>query len=173
MNNEEMKTDSIFEACNIRKASDGESVMLASLIRKSFRDVAEKFDLDSRNCPSHPSNCTEEWVKSDIEKGKIYFVAETETPVGCVVYDKIDDEVCQLGRLAVLPDFRMKGIGARLVQAVEIEAKNSGLEKVDIGIIAAHTSLKQWYLKLGYAEVKKARFSQLPFEVLFMSKTLF
>ena len=93
-------------------------------------------------------------------------------PVGCVCFDKVDEMTCQLGRLAVLPAYRLNGIGKRLVQTVESEAMACGIEKVDISVIAEHTSLKEWYLGLGFVEGNKARFEHLPFEVLFMSRKL-
>jgi hypothetical protein len=43
---------------------------------------------------------------------------------------------------------------------------------VSIGIIADHTILKNWYLKLGFIEGKTKSFDHLPFDVTFMSYDL-
>ena len=32
--------------------------LFVDLISKSYGDLAERFDLDQKNCPKHPSNCT-------------------------------------------------------------------------------------------------------------------
>jgi diamine N-acetyltransferase len=157
---------------NIRKATEDDSAVLASIIRESFQDVAKQFRLDSINCPAHPSNCSEEWVLSDFAEGKVYFIAEKDIPIGCVVFEKINEKSCKLGRLAVLPSFRLKGIGKKLIQTVESEAKSCGIEQIDISIIAEHKSLRKWYLNLGFVEGDRTRFEHLPFEVLFMNKKL-
>ena len=49
---------------------------LTALIRDSYRDVAERFGLTAENCPKHPSNCTEGWIKKDFERGVVYFILE-------------------------------------------------------------------------------------------------
>ena len=170
MNYNKLKRNAILPQVNIRKAGETDSAVLASIIHDSFQDVAKQFHLDSINCPAHPSNCTEEWIRSDFAEGKVYFIAEIDIPAGCVFFDKINEQSCELGRLAVLPAFRLKGIGKKLIQSVEIEAKTRGLEQIDISIIAEHESLKKWYLNLGFVEGDRTRFEHLPFEVLFMSK---
>lgn len=37
--------------------------VLAETIRRSFQDVALRFDLTQENASRHPSNCTEDWVE--------------------------------------------------------------------------------------------------------------
>jgi len=51
----------------IRKASQRDVSVLCSLIRASFKNIAEKFALTESNCPKHPSNCTKDWVISDLK----------------------------------------------------------------------------------------------------------
>ena len=86
--------------------------------------------------------------------------------------EQADPEVCYLERLAVLPAQRRQSFGRALVDHALDMARELGSNQVDIGIIAAQTELKEWYKKKGFVEQRKARFPHLPFEVLFMSKTL-
>jgi hypothetical protein len=44
----------------IREADPDDKVLLTRLIRDSYRDVAERFNLTPENCPKHPSNCNDE-----------------------------------------------------------------------------------------------------------------
>ena len=81
-------------------------------------------------------------------------------------------EVCYLERLAVIPAQQRLGFGRALVDHVLDAARLLGARQVDIGIIAEHFELKEWYKKIGFVEQRKAHFPHLPFEVLFMSKTL-
>jgi N-acetylglutamate synthase-like GNAT family acetyltransferase len=146
---------------------------LCEIIRRSFRDVADRFGLTPENAPRHPSNCTEEWIRDEIGRGTAYFVLEIENhAVGCVALQQADPEVCYLERLAVLPEYRRRGFGEALVSHVLSEAKKLGATRVEIGIIAEHTELKDWYEKLGFIETASRTFPHLPFTVCFLSKML-
>jgi len=57
----------------IRKADAHEVLLLAHLIRNSYRDVAAQFNLTPQNCPKHPSNCTPDWVEKDVNRGVSYY----------------------------------------------------------------------------------------------------
>jgi N-acetylglutamate synthase-like GNAT family acetyltransferase len=157
----------------IRKCGEGDIVILAETIRNSFRDVAERFGLTQENAPRHPSNCTAEWIRQEINRGTVYFVLEKESQVaGCVALEKASSDVCYLERLGVLPGRRRNGFGGALVKHVLSEAKRLGAHKVNIGIIAEHTELKNWYQKQGFVEIETKKFPHLPFEVSFLSRDL-
>ena len=88
---------------------------------------------------------------------------------GCIAIEKANPEVCYLERLAVLPDHRQQGLGKAFVEHVLSQAKLLNVQNVNIGIIAEHTELKNWYRKIGFAEGESKEFSHLPFRVTFMS----
>ena len=147
--------------------------MLAGAIRRSFADVARRFDLNRENCPKHPSNCETAWVASAMDKGVFYFMMEADgRPCGCVALEPTEEGVCYLERLAVLPEFRGAGRGRALVEHVIQEARSLGAERVEIGIIAAQAELQAWYEKLGFIVSGRRRFDHLPFEVTFMVRSL-
>jgi len=147
--------------------------ILSETIRRSFQDVALRFDLTKENAPRHPSNCTKDWIQKDMERGVTYFVMEKENIVlGCVALEQANYDVCYLERLAVLPDQQRHGFGKSLVTHVLSEAKLLGAKRVNIGIIAEQTELKNWYKKIGFVEGENKEFSHLPFRVTFMSYEL-
>jgi GNAT superfamily N-acetyltransferase len=153
----------------IRDAGRDEANLLNTLIRESFRDVAERFGLTPENCPNHPSFSTEERVGSWLDKGVRFFIAECGSePCGCVALERADPEVCYLERLAVLPPYRHHGYGEALVRHVMGAAEDIGASRLEIGIISDQDELREWYVGLGFAEKRRARFEQLPFEVTFM-----
>ena len=157
----------------IREASDVDILGLVEIIRTAFQDVAVRFGLTEQNCPKHPSNCLATWVSSVMDQGVRYFVLDSgPVSCGCVALEQGSPEVCYLERLAVLPSHRGRGLGRALVEHVLHEAKRVGALRVDIGIIADHTELRDWYRKIGFVDQKTAAFAHLPFEVLFMSMTL-
>jgi N-acetylglutamate synthase-like GNAT family acetyltransferase len=154
----------------IRSCTQDDIEVLAEIIRKSFKDVAKRFGLTPENAPRHPSNCQEEWIKKDIERSVKYFALEKEGLVcGCIAVEKANHDVCYLERLAVLPDQRKQGLGKALVEHVLSQAKLLNVQNVNIGIIAEHTELKNWYRKIGFAEGESKEFPHLPFRVTFMS----
>jgi GNAT superfamily N-acetyltransferase len=155
---------------HIRQASPADAALLTRLIRDSFRDVADRFGLTPDNCPRHPSNCTGEWIERDLVRGVIYYILESDgTPVGCAAIEHASPEVCYLERLAVLPEERRKGFGKALVDNVLLKARTLGVVEVDIGTIAHHTELKDWYIGLGFVEGETKDFPHLPFRVTFMN----
>jgi 3-methyladenine DNA glycosylase AlkD len=88
---------------------------------------------------------------------------------GCVALEQANPEVCYLERLAVLPNKRRQGFGKALVMHVISAAKILAAHRVDIGIIAEHTELKNWYRGPGFVEGQSKEFPHLPFRVTFMS----
>ena len=157
----------------IRVCTDQDSQILAETTRKSFQDVAERFGLTQDNAPRHPSNCTVDWIRRDMERGVIYFAVEDRNQVvGCVALEGANTDVAYLERLAVLPDHRRRGFGKALVEHALLEAKRLGANYVSIGIIAEHTELRDWYKRLGFIEGERKEFPDLPFGVTFMSYAL-
>lgn len=157
----------------IRPASEADIPILVEIIRNAFYEVAVHFGLTEENCPKHPSNCKPEWIEEALTKGARHFILDVEgVDCGCVALEQASPEVCYLERLAVIPTQQRQGYGLSLVDHVIAEARVLCSHQVDIGIIAAHTELKEWYKKIGFVEQRKAHFSHLPFEVLFMSKRL-
>jgi N-acetylglutamate synthase-like GNAT family acetyltransferase len=157
----------------IRDATPGDIPLLTRLIRDSFQDVAERFQLTPENAAKHPSNCEPAWVQSAIEKGvRYYLLLNADTPCGCVAIERANPEVCYLERLSVLPEFRKKGFGEALLRHAVAEARDAGACRIEIGIIAAQTDLRDWYMKFGFSLKNTVCFKHLPFEVAFMFKDI-
>jgi len=157
------------DAPSIEKASDTDIELLAGLIRSSFTDVAERFGLTPHNCPKHPSNCSPQWIKSDLARGVRYYVLRAgSTALGCVGVEKAAPTTCYMERLAVLAAHRGKGYGSRLARHAMRTAHDWDASSVEIGIIAADARLKAFYASLGFEEGRTKTFSHLPFRVAFM-----
>ena len=154
---------------NIREATISDTETLSKIIRVSYQTVADRFGLNNSNCPKHPSNCTSDWINSDFERGVTYFLLVTDgEKTGCVALEKADHELCYLERLAVIPEYRNKGIGKCLVDYVFNEAKMLGCKRISIGIISKQQELKNWYSRIGFKEGVTTSFDHLPFDVTFM-----
>lgn len=154
----------------IREASPDDFATIARLVRESNHDVAQRFGLNADNCPKHPSLCSEDWVRSDCARGERYFILEEDArPVACVAYENPSADLAYLNRLSVLPAYRRRGFGARLVRHVVELAESSSIPSVSIGVIGEHGDLQGWYRKLGFVDGESKRFPHLPFSVKYMS----
>ncbi len=158
---------------NIREANETDIGVLVTLIRNSFRDVAERFELTVENCPKNLAFCTEEQIKTDFKKGlKYYILEENGQACGCVALEKAGPDFCYLGRLAVLPKHRRNGYGKALINHIFEQARKIGVQRVEIGMIAKDRKLKNWYRKFGFIKKGTKRFDHLPFTVAFMYREL-
>jgi N-acetylglutamate synthase-like GNAT family acetyltransferase len=155
----------------IRDATIEDVPLLVKLIRDSFRDVAVRFGLTRENCPTHASNCTAEWVASAINGGHRFYILQSDgVPCGCAAIERTEDQTCKLKRLGVLPEFRKKGMGEALVRHGLAEPRRLGAKRVEIGVIADHTELRDWYARLGFrVDRQSVSVGHLPFKVTYMT----
>ena len=154
----------------IREAFHDDAVTLARIVSEANKDVAARFGLDAGNCAKHPSFCTEDWIKADLARGERYFVYEDGgRPIACVAYETPSGSVAYLNRLSVLPGYRRRGIGERLVAHVAALARAASIPTVSIGVIGEHEDLQRWYRKLGFVDGETRRFPHLPFSVRYMT----
>lgn len=155
----------------IKKADESEIGLITSIIRDSFEDVARRFGITIENAPTHPSNCTVEWVEAGMKKGIAYYIMEGDgVPIGSAAIEGARPGLFYLERLAILPEYRGKGYGSLLSDYACDEAKVRGAKNVEIGIIEEDKRLQTWYEKIGFRVMSRCRFDHLPFGVTFMSR---
>ena len=157
----------------IKEAGKSDISILPDILRKSFADVAKKFNLTVENCPRSPAFCTAQRIEDEFAKGLRYFILENDGRMcGCVALEKASDEIFYLERLAVLPEHRGKGLGTALVNHVFGQVKETGAVRVEIGIISKDMELKSWYKRFGFIPKGTRKYHHLPFVVEFMYKEL-
>jgi diamine N-acetyltransferase len=153
-------------------ANENEMENSVKVIADSFQTVAVEFNLTKDNCPTHPSFVTMKHLNEMKRKGlKLFGLFEGDSQVGFAALEKKKRKVYNLEKLAVLPEYRHKGYGGKLIEFAEGYVKNAEGEKLSIGIINEHTVLKKWYETKGFQETSVVKFEQLPFTVCFMEKT--
>jgi len=143
-----------------------------AVIRDSFRTVAIEFGLNELNCPTHPSLMTLDKLLELEKKARLFGLFLANVQVGFVAIEKADDTLYYMDKLAVLPEYRHKGYGRKLVRFVFEQVKKSKGERISIGIINESTVLKNWYIGNGFAKTGTKKFEHLPFTVCFMEKSL-
>ena len=154
-------------------ANENEMENSVKVIADSFHTVAVEFNLTKDNCPTHPSFVTVKQLNEMKRKGlKLFGLFDGDSQIGFVAAEKKKHKTFNLEKLAVLPEYRHKGYGGKLLEFAEGYVKNAEGEKLSIGIINEHTVLKKWYATKGFQETSVVKFEQLPFTVCFMEKTL-
>lgn len=155
----------------IREADKADASLLAGTLRRSFRDVAERFGLTPENCPKSVAFHTDQQVRADFARGMQYYILQDNgTACGCVALERPEPEFCYMGRLALLPECRGRGLGKALATRAFYEAWALGVRRVEIGMIAADVKLAEWYARLGFVPNGTKQIDGFPFEVGFMVK---
>jgi len=157
----------------IREVRVDEFESCADVIRQSFATVAAEFDLTEQNCPTNGAFLCAERLAADRCRGNIMaglFV--NGEPAGFAELSQKEGGAYELGKLAVLPRYRHKGYGARLLEWARVTVRERGGNRITIGIIEENTVLKDWYAEHGFVHTGTHIFPRLPFTVGFMELEL-
>lgn len=97
-------------------------------------------------------------IKELIEKPDITILkySEDDTLIGCVELHKMGTEM-YLGMLTVKPDLQGTGIGKKLLEAAEAEARTQHCLKVTMTVISVRQELIDWYKRHGYTDTGKRK----------------
>lgn len=143
--------------------------LATEVIRSSFITVAKEFGLTELNCPNHTSFMKVEKLQTHFERGYLMFgLYDNKQLIGYVSLSRENEGVVELHNLAVLPEYRHKGYGKQLLDFCKSKVKESGSNKITIGIIEENNMLKNWYAENGFVHTGTHNFAHLPFTVGFM-----
>jgi ribosomal protein S18 acetylase RimI-like enzyme len=128
----------------LREASDDDIATIVAITRVAFDEYTSWL-----NPPSGAPNETPEKVRAKLVTGSGVLALIGDRVVGSVYY-RAEAEHVYLGRLAVLPEYRGRGVGAALVAEVERRAREMGIARVRLGVRVALPHLRARYERLGY-----------------------
>ena len=142
-------------------------------VRKSFKTAADEFGLTKDNCPKHTSFIPMEFLETHMRWGWYMFGAfDDDRLIGYASLSNRENGVYELHNLAVLPEYRHKGVGKALLDHAKQKAQSLGGTKISIGIIEESKVLKNWYIINGFEHTGIKKFEHLPFTTGFMEYTV-
>jgi ribosomal protein S18 acetylase RimI-like enzyme len=131
----------------VRAAGAAEATRIAQVIRAAFAEYRGVL-----HPPSGALAVDTAAVKGLIETGGV-LVCESGGQIVACVHHQIHEDHVYLGRLSVLPEYRGRGLAARLVAEVEALAASAGRGRVRLGVRLALPRNRAFFEALGYRQV--------------------
>ena len=155
----------------IREVKREELSVCADLIRKSFRTVAEEFGFTRENAPRFTAFATteERLIRQMDGEHRLMFLDEEDRGIRgyySLLFRKKNE--CELGSLAVLPEYRHRGIGGGLLQHAMKTARELGCAEMKLSIVEENTVLRKWYEGYGAIHTGTEKFDFFPFTCGYM-----
>jgi N-acetylglutamate synthase-like GNAT family acetyltransferase len=134
----------------LRTGSDADAVILSRLIIGAFSSYAIRLD--------PPSSALRETPEAIREKLKTHHAAIAEcggVAAGCVLFTQEEGDVLYVGRLAVDPGWRRRGVARALVAYAEEEARRRGLKRLRIQVRIPLVDNQALFKSCGFIEVSR------------------
>ena len=159
----------------IREVKREDIPSCVNLIRTSFMTVADEYGFTEENAPR--------FTAFAISADRLYWhmdqehrpmLAAEEDSILCGYYSLLIQEngECELNNLAVLPQYRHRGIGKQLLEHSYTTAKSLGCHTMNIGIVEENTVLRKWYEENGAIHIGTKKFDFFPFTCGYLKREL-
>ena len=150
----------------IRKAERADLPECVKVIRDSFRTVADEFGFTEENAPRFTAFAVREEMlvwQMDAEHRLMYLDEEEGKVCGYYSLKLAGDGACELGSLSVLPAYRHRGIGGRLLAHAMETAREQGCSVMNLSIVEENTVLRKWYERSGAVHTHTEKYDFFPF----------
>lgn len=155
----------------IRKAEQADLPACVSVIRRSFQTVADELGFTEENAPRFTAFATTEerllW-QMHVEHRLMYLDEEDGEACGYYSLRLNGDGTCELGSLSVLPAYRHRGIGGRLLEHSIAVAREQGCSVMNLSIVEENRILRGWYEQNGAVHTGTEKFDFFPFTCGYM-----
>jgi ribosomal protein S18 acetylase RimI-like enzyme len=129
-------------------------------VRRLFQQYADSlgFDLEFQDFSRELAALPGEYAPP---RGCILLAARAEEYIGCVALRPLENSICEMKRLYVVPGFRGQKIGRALAEGIIDEARKIGYTHMRLDTIGTMTEAKSLYLSLGFRSIKPYRYNPL------------
>lgn len=131
----------------VREARIDEVGVLLEILLRAYREYEGRLDP-----PSGVHSETVTSIRGKLAEGGALVCEVGGVAAGCVFYAP-EAECLYVGRLAVVPEYRRRGIGDLLLRASERRAGALGFARVRLGVRVALGKLRAYYQARGYIPI--------------------
>ena len=103
--------------------------------------------------------------------GCLLLVYDNELPVACAAYRKIGEDICELKRMYINPDYRGKGIGQEIMNILCTRSKLNGYRLMRLDTLDTMTPAIKLYSNNGFYTIE-AYYHNPNEGVVYMEKSL-
>ena len=138
-------------------ATQVESREQAAEVRELFLEYARSltFDLCFQSFDKELAGLPGDYAPPD---GRLLLATFEGQAAGCVALHKIENDVCEMKRLYVRPQFRGKGLGKALAERIIHEAREIGYKKLRLDTVEpVMRAAVAMYRQLGFQEIEPYR----------------
>ena len=86
--------------------------------------------------------------------GCLLLVYDNELPVACAAYRKIGEDICELKRMYIKPDYRRKGIGQEIMNILCTRSKLNGYRLMRLDTLDTMTPAIKLYSNNGFYTIE-------------------
>ena len=104
-------------------------------------------------------NLDHELATLDAFYEQILVARDEQNAAGCVALRRIDDEICEMKRLYVRPQFRGHDLGRRLAERIIEKARQRGYKRMRLDTLPTMIAAIPLYRSLGFVEIEPYRFN--------------
>jgi len=77
--------------------------------------------------------------------------------VGCVALRRLNERICEMKRLYVMPEVRGQGYGKQLVLSIIREARERNYDRIRLDTVPAMERARSLYAELGFRSIRPYR----------------
>jgi ribosomal protein S18 acetylase RimI-like enzyme len=103
--------------------------------------------------------------------GCLLLVYDNELPIACAAYRKIGEDICELKRMYIKPNYRRKGIGQEMMNILCTRAKLNGYSLMRLDTLDSMTPAIKLYSNNGFYTIN-AYYHNPNEGVVYMEKAL-
>ncbi|MEO0075863.1 MAG: GNAT family N-acetyltransferase [candidate division WOR-3 bacterium] len=94
-------------------------------------------------------------------KGRLLLAYEDDEAVGCVGLREFQDEICEMKRLYIKEQYRSKGYGRKLAEAIIAEARKIGYKYMRLDTVPWMKEAIGLYRSMRFYEIEAYRFNPI------------